>query len=284
MRNIGVNINTSKDVDGQILKEATENIYNTIRDVNIKTFRDAVGLNSIENRDLDFVISLGGDGTMLRTARELCTYGIPVLGVNIGHLGFLTEVGCSEFKAAIKSISEGKYFIEKRTMLESTIKSDKSLNSYAALNDIVISKGTLARMVKYDIEIDGKFYNSFTADGVIISTPTGSTAYSLSAGGPLIYPTLDLISITPICPHSLGVRTIVLDSKSKVNVKINKNYESVFLTLDGQKALELGEEDIVSVSKASCDCNLIRLEEYDYFKILRKKIISRTKECEGEKI
>ena len=279
MKNIGININTSKDLDGKILNDIKKTIYDKIKGAKLSLFKDAIGLSNIEIK-LDLLISLGGDGTMLRAARELAAKEIPILGVNIGNLGFLTEVESTEFPNAIKALREGKYFIENRMMLSCNITNNFDKKTFLALNDIVLAKGTLSRIVKYDINIDNKFYTTFISDGVIVSTPTGSTAYSLSAGGPLIYPTLNLISITPICPHSLGVRTTVIDSNSKILINRKKQREKVFLTVDGQEAIELNETDNVEITMSNLKCRLVKLNNYDYFTILRKKITSRTKECE----
>lgn len=281
MKNIGININTEKDSKGAILDAIKRNIKSTIADSNITIFENTLGLNKKSVEKLDFIISLGGDGTLLGTAREISKYSVPIMGVNIGNLGFLTEVESSDFYYAIKSISQGNYKIEERIMLECTIESGNTSKKYICLNDVVLSKGALSRMAKYEIFIDDKFYSSFTADGVIVSTPTGSTAYSLSAGGPIMYPDLKLMSITPICPHSLGIRTMVIDGKSMVNINLKKKYESIFLTVDGQQSQELKEDDKVTVSMSGDVCKLIKLDNYDYFDILRRKITSRTKECEG---
>jgi NAD+ kinase len=283
MKSIGINVNTSKDINGTILNYAISTIKDIFPEALIKVFKDTMGLKDNSLNFMDFIISLGGDGTLLGTAREIAQFNIPVLGVNIGNLGFLTEVESSEFRNAMEDIKRNAYKIEERMMLKCTVKNEEREAIYISLNDVVLSKGTLARMAKYEIYIDDKFYSSFTADGVIVSTPTGSTAYSLSAGGPIMYPTLKLMSITPICPHSLGVRTIVIDSNSKVRISIPKKYESIFLTVDGQQSEEIKDKDIVLVSLADLKCKLIKLNNSDYFNILRKKITSRTKECEGDK-
>jgi NAD+ kinase len=281
MRNIGININTEKDTEGKILNYIVQCIRDIISDANIVIFKDTKGINEESNRKLDFLISLGGDGTLLGTAREAAKYEIPIIGVNIGNLGFLTEVEVNEFKSAIEQINNNKYVIEERIMLSCHVEGEEVNNQYVSLNDIVVAKGTLARMAKYEIFIDGMFYTSFTADGVIVSTPTGSTAYSLSAGGPIMFPNLKLMSITPICPHSLGLRTMVIDGGSTVKINIKKKYESIFLTVDGQESLAINSNDNITVKRAPYSCKLIKLEGYDYYSILRKKITSRTKECEG---
>lgn len=282
MKRIGINVNTSKDVNGKILDFIQKSIYNEDKDAEIKIFEDSYGLSKKDTCKLDTVIVLGGDGTILSTARSLAGFDIPILGVNTGHLGFLAEVESSDLDYAIKSLFNGEYYIEDRIMLKCSVVNASSKNMYNSLNDIVISKGTLARILKLEIHIDGKLYTSFNADGVIISTPTGSTAYSLSAGGPIIYPTLSLIEITPICPISLGIRTIIVDSKSKIEIFIREHHGSVFLTIDGQESIELDNFDKVEAAISQYKCRLIKLTNYNYYKLLRKKITSRTKECEGD--
>ena len=282
MKNIGININTSKDINGEILKSTIDKLKNIISDCQVFVFKDSLGFNSKDIPTLDVIISLGGDGTMLSTAREMNNCDVPILGINIGNLGFLTQVEISEVEVAIEKLRDGNYFIEERTKLNAFIKGNGINKTYTALNDVVLSKGALSRIVKYDIEVDGRFYTTYIADGVIISTPTGSTAYSLSAGGPIVYPTLDVVTITPICPHSLGVRTIILDSKSVIDIGLKKKLDSVYLTVDGQQSMELSKVDSITICKSQDKCKLIKFEDSDYFSILRRKITSRTKECEGE--
>ena len=283
MRNIGININTEKDPKGIILNSVVEAIKSSSPSSNIEIFYNSRGINENSVENLDFIISLGGDGTLLGIAREIARHNIPLLGVNIGNLGFLTEVECSEFNKAISCIISGQYYIEERMMLCCQVNEEENQSKYYCLNDIVLAKGTLARMAKFEIYIDDKFYTEFTSDGVIISTPTGSTAYSLSAGGPIMYPNLKLMSITPICPHSLGLRTLVIDGESNISVNIKKKNEELYLTVDGQESRSLKDKEKIEISMSPYVCKLIKLEGYDYFDILRKKITSRTKECEGGK-
>ena len=282
MRKIGININTSKAMDKERLASMIRTIEEEIEDSMVFCYKDSQGLDNIASEQLDFVISLGGDGTILRTARALAKYHVPIFGVNIGNLGFLTEIESTEFKKAVTKLKNKQYSIEERMMLDCCVNNENSSKSYLALNDIVIAKGTLARIVKYNINIDSKFYTEFTADGVIIATPTGSTAYSLSAGGPIVYPTLNLITITPICPHTLGARTMILDAESKVTIDVKKKYESVFLTVDGQEAVEISDMDKIHITMSLLKCRLIKFEGYDYFSVLRKKITSTTKISEGD--
>ncbi|MEW8955710.1 NAD(+)/NADH kinase [Clostridium sp.] len=282
MKNIGLNINTSKDKDGKILDEILK-IINTHMECNVVIFKDSKNLENQSSKDLDFIISLGGDGTMLSTSREVSRFNIPILGVNIGTLGFLTAVEVSGFTEAIKRIANNEFSIEKRTMLSCKFKKNNHIFSFNALNDIVIAKGTLSRMIRHDIEVNNVFYGSFMADGVIISTPTGSTAYSLSAGGPIIFPTLDVLELTPICPHTQGIKPLILPAKDVLNIKVKKGNESVFLTVDGQEATKLDGIEEISITKSKNYCQLIRLNDYDYFSILRNKILWRTMECAGDK-
>ncbi|QAT40064.1 NAD(+)/NADH kinase [Clostridium sp. JN-9] len=282
MKNIGINVNTSKEDYEDKLNYIMSNIYNIDNEVKIVVFKDTLGLDNIKDKKLDAMIVLGGDGTILSTARAISKFQVPILGINIGHLGFLAQVEISHCLPALQALLRNEYEIEERSLLQCTYEEDGIKKLLPALNDIVLSKGTLARIVKYNIYIDNKFYTTFVADGVIISTPTGSTAYSLSAGGPIMYPTLSLFSITPICPHSVGMRTLIIDSKSTVKVQVVRSYESVFLTLDGQEFMEMGHNNFITVSSYPYKCKLIRFNDYDYFDVLRKKITTRTKECGGD--
>jgi len=277
MKNIGININISKDTDGKILERILKIIHNEIMDCNIKIFKKSKELQYEAIEELDLLIVLGGDGTILGAARALGKHQIPILGVNIGNLGFLTSVESSRFKIAIEAVNKGKFFVEERLMLQCSVFKDGKNISCISLNDVVISKGTLSRIIEYEIFIDSKKYTDFVADGVIIATPTGSTAYSLSAGGPIIYPRLEVISLSPICPHSLGMRALILDSKSEIEIKLISEWESAFLTVDGQESVELKENCSILITSYPFKCKLIRLEDYDYFDVLREKIIWRTK-------
>ncbi|MFD3157383.1 NAD(+)/NADH kinase [Haloimpatiens sp. FM7330] len=280
MKNIGININANKDPNEKILKEILNCIdkdkYNTY------IFRDSKKINNMAS-ELDIVISIGGDGTILRTARILAKYSVPIIGINFGNLGFLTTAESNELKKALSELFAGKYFIEERMMIQCILRDNKADKEIISLNDIVISKGALSRVINYNMNIDGHYYNNIIADGIILSTPTGSTAYSLSAGGPIIYPTLDLISITPICPLSLNMRSMILDSNSQISIKFDEKNESVFLTVDGQEAFELNSESEIIIKKSKYKSKLIRLEGHNYFETLRKKIMLRiNKYEEGE--
>lgn len=283
MKNYAINVNSHKDISGKLLSIIKDYIYKNVKDSNIVTFYDSLDLDKQKNSYFDFIIVLGGDGTILSTARAVAQHGIPIMGINIGNLGFLADIESEDINNALKNLMENKFYVEERTMLHCDVLSgEDSIFSYNCLNDIVLSKGTLSRIVKYEIHIDDSFYTSFSADGVILSTPTGSTAYSLSAGGPIMYPTLDLISITPICPHSLGIRTLVIDNHSIVTILFNENFEKNYLTVDGQESLLLSKGNKVIIKAAPWKCKLIKFDNYNYFNVLRKKITTKTKECEAE--
>ncbi|MGY0375234.1 NAD(+)/NADH kinase [Clostridium sp. JNZ J1-5] len=272
MKNIGVNINSSKFIDEKTINEIIYKIEKYIAGANIKIFKDTMGLEDDGTNQLDMVIVLGGDGTILRTARTVSKFKVPILGINMGNLGFLTGIEILELEDAIEKLSKGEYYIEDRMMLECGFTNGNLQKKYNCLNDIVISKGTLSRILKYEVYIDGNLYTVFNSDGIIISTPTGSTAYALSAGGPIIYPTLDVISLTPICPHALHSRSIILESDSEIVIKVEKKSESVFLTLDGQQSVNLESCDKVIVKKCNFKCKLIKINGYNYFEVLRRKI------------
>ena len=223
---------------------------------------------------IERLIVLGGDGTLLGAARKMGIYGIPILGVNLGGLGFLTETSHNELSRMLKLMIEDKLDIEERTMLKATVKRDgKDVFNFSVLNDAVINKRTLARIIDLEVYINQEFLTIFRADGLIISTPTGSTAYNLSAGGPIVYPTVGAFIITPICPFTLSNRPIIVPDSSSIEVKIRKkSSESVVLTLDGQVGFNLRYEDKVILSKSPYVIRLLKPSERSYFHILRTKL------------
>ncbi len=222
---------------------------------------------------VDLIIVFGGDGTLLSAARLVGKRGIPILGVNLGSLGFITEMAKDEIsKEVMDKIFSGKYRFEERIMLSADVyRKGKRTAQRIALNDVVINKSALSRMVDFEIHINNLYVTSFRADGLIVSTPTGSTAHSLSAGGPILYPTLESFVMTPICPHTLTNRPIVLPDKFTIEVSI-KAGKDIYLTLDGQEGVPLKVEDRVKIKKADFKTKFLLLHERDYFKILRTKL------------
>ncbi|WP_294341870.1 NAD(+)/NADH kinase [uncultured Clostridium sp.] len=273
---IGIIINASKDIDGAIIKFVKEKLSIFYSDVEIQIFDDP-NIHKKKISKLDFILVLGGDGTVLRSAKAVIEKEIPILPINIGSLGFITSGELEELEKILKKIVAKQYYIEERLVLNCNIQGDHEFN-FIALNEVTITKGTLSRIVKYNIEINDKMYSSFKGDGVIISTPTGSTAYSLSAGGPIIEPSLELISITPICSQNFSIRTMVLDKDSKVKVYLSEVKDKVYITIDGQEYVKVDEKDIITLTSYHKKIKFIRTDNYDYFNILNKKILSNGKE------
>jgi len=221
----------------------------------------------------EILIVLGGDGTLLSVARLKGIESIPILGINVGGLGFLTETFKEEMFQVLERVVAGDFETDKRMMLMSTIyRGEKVMGQSTVLNDIVINKGALARIIDLETYIDGVYLTTFKADGLILSTPTGSTAYSLAAGGPIVYPSLDSIIMNPICPHTLTNRPLVLPDSIKVRVILKSANQDVHITLDGQVGRPLKVEDVVEAKKAESYINLIRSPHKTYFELLRTKL------------
>jgi len=221
---------------------------------------------------IDAVIVLGGDGTLLRAARLVGELGVPIVGINMGSLGFLTEVRLDERYAALEALVDGRYGIEERMMLRVEVSRDGSaLSRYLALNDAVINKGALSRLIELEIRI-GEQPAIFTrSDGLIISTPTGSTAYSLAAGGPIMYPTLEAVVVTSICPHSLTNRPLVMPDRQELQVRLMRGRD-VMLTVDGQVGMSLRPNDCIKLSRAEAPLKLLLPFRKRFFDILSKKL------------
>ena len=221
----------------------------------------------------DIVIVLGGDGTFLSVARLVKDYSIPIIGVNLGGLGFLTEVKLDEMYDVLDDIFNGNYNINERMMLKASLfRGGEKISSYSVLNDVVINKGTLARIIELKTSVNNIFVTKYRADGLIVSTPTGSTAYSLAAGGPIIYPELNCIILTPICPHTLTNRPLVISGNDVITVELNSLDNDVMITLDGQVGFSLRDEDIVKIEKDDKKTLIITSPKKNYFETLRNKL------------
>lgn len=220
-------------------------------------------------KKVDLLLVLGGDGTLLSIAHVAAQKDVPVVGINLGALGFLTEVPLDEMFLTLDSYLEGNdKIVSRRQMLQAKTKE----NSYYSLNDVVINKGALARMIRCAIWIDGIEIAMTRADGLIISTPTGSTAYSLSAGGPIVQPYLPAIILTPICPHTLSFRPMVISSESEVKVQLLTGGEEVYLTIDGQRGELMKKDDTVTVCQSELKLHLISSPRRNYFDLLKEKL------------
>jgi NAD+ kinase len=222
---------------------------------------------------VDMVIVLGGDGTLLSVARLPGIENIPIVGVNLGAMGFLTEIPLEELYSTLEKILQGHYEKDRRMTLQAVVRREgKAVASYSVLNDAVINKGAVARIIDLEISINGRYLTTFKADGLILCTPTGSTGYSLSAGGPIIHPSLDCIGLTPICSHTLTNRPLILPDTVTVDVLIKSRHDKVFLTLDGQEGLSLKPDDSISVKKSPNYITLIKSPYRNYFEVLKTKL------------
>jgi NAD+ kinase len=222
----------------------------------------------------DFALVLGGDGTLLRASRIMSPAGVPMLAIHYGRFGFLTEIEPAETRAALTRVLEGKYLVEDRMMLQGRLyRARKRMGTYTALNDVVIAKGPLARMLRLGMHVSGKYVATYAADGLITASPTGSTAYSLSAGGPLVTPDLKVLIITPICPHTLNARSLIISSKHTVEVIVESDPgDVVMLTLDGQLGIPLEHADRVVIGEAKSRAKLISLGNTTFFDKLQTRL------------
>lgn len=225
-----------------------------------------------EINDLDFILVLGGDGTFLSLARNMKNCNTPILGVHLGDLGFLAKVTLSDLFHRLDQVAKGDFILEDRILIQSTLEKTDIDLKYYALNDFVLSNAEFHRMLNTTVMVDNHLVGNYKADGVIVSTPTGSTAYSLSAGGPIVTPEVDSIIITPTAAHSLTSRPLVIPSNAKITIKFTNNTDPVLFTADGQIHETLSPENIVRITKADFKVNLISFIDNDYFQNLRKKM------------
>lgn len=224
-------------------------------------------------RQVDLMLVLGGDGTMIATARMVGDSEVPVIGVNYGGLGYLAEFRIEELFSALEVILAGDYILQPRLMLEVELhRGEELITRNRVLNDVVVNKSALARIIEIEAYLNEQFVNSFRADGLIVSTPTGSTAYNLSAGGPIIYPSMNAVVITPICPFTLSNRPIVVPDDSLIEVRLMTDKEEVALTLDGQVGFPMQVGDRITIRKSNTTFNLVQPMGRNYFDVLRDKL------------
>jgi len=224
-------------------------------------------------KQCDLLFAIGGDGTILSTVRRLEQNMKPIMGIHIGGLGFLSECTKNNLKESINNILNNEYLISQRMLLEVQVKTpDDAIQTLWALNDVVIDHGPSARLLKAEVHVSNHYLNTFEGDGVIFSTPTGSTAYSLSAGGPIIYPSMDSISVIPICPHSLSARPIVLRSSETITMSFPEPYDGISLAVDGQIKIPIDDKTQIKIRKAKHSAQIISLPDNGYFKTLRTKM------------
>ena len=238
---------------------------------------DALGLPRLTNAQFaqaaDAVLVVGGDGTLLRAARTVYGYHKPLLGVNKGYLGFLTEVEMNELEDYLGAFLSGDFQVERRMMLTAEVyRNGQKLRELTGLNDLVITKGALARIISVEIEMDGAMVDQFLGDGVIFSTSTGSTGYSLSAGGPIVYPNFDVCILAPICPHSLSARSMIFPPESVLRVHLGSENFQAMLTVDGQYGMELENKDEILIRKADDYTYLVKMKDRNFFQVMRDKL------------
>ena len=223
-------------------------------------------------RCCDMVVAFGGDGTILAAAQAVGESGIPILGVNLGGLGFLAEILFDELFPCFEEILAGKYQIIERMVLRVEVKKNKPPQIFHALNDAVVEKGGFSRMVEVVVSIDGNFFNTYNCDGVIISTPTGSTAYSLSAGGPIVVPTMEAMIVTPICPHTLSARPVIIPDSSVIQTTVSVQEGPVVLNIDGQLGCKLYPQNTIEIRKADYSVRWVASPHKSFYDVLRKKL------------
>jgi NAD+ kinase len=245
--------------------------------VDVETAPYAPGIESLSrdemaSRPLSFVVVLGGDGTLLSAARAMAKAGIPVLGVNLGSLGFLTEVPLEELYPTLQAIEEGCCKVETRSMVHcDVLRKDSLVASYDAVNDIVVGKGTISRLNHCAVYIDAAFVSVYKTDSLIVSTPTGSTAYSLAAGGPILMPSVDAFVVTPVAAHSLTHRPLVVPDTSKIEIVVNTGQDEAYLSIDGQVGMPMVDGDRVACCKSERQVRLLRIQG-TFFDVLRAKL------------
>jgi len=274
---------TSKPKKAEV-RDVVPSLIQWFRDRQIEVFVDKETAATLDGREkslsrnelpgqVDLIVVLGGDGTLLATARALNRKPVPLLAVNLGGLGFLTVITREELFATLELVLAGNLSAERRVQIEADIvRADEVIASYLALNDAVLNKGAIARVLDFDVWVDDKFISTYKSDGLIVSTPTGSTAYSLAAGGPVIIPSVAAFIVTPICAHTLTNRPIVLPDSATIQVAVKSQRESVYLTVDGQVGIALRSDDTVRIKRAASHVELIQSPHKTYFEILRQKL------------
>lgn len=282
MDKLGIIVNEEKDKNFIITnliikwledKKITPLLTNSIAE---KLQKNKYG-EDIENiyKNAEIILVLGGDGTILNVARESCIYEKPILGVNLGNLGFLAEIEVKELIDSLELISNNKIVIEDRIMLEASIKNSNTVKNFIALNDIIITRGTLSRIANMNISINDNLIYRIYGDGIIVATPTGSTAYSLSAGGPIVNPRLSLMILTPICPHSISNRSIVISDKESIRIDFLNDDSDIYLNIDGQNGCKIMKNDYIIINKSFYKTKLIKLPNKNFYEVLRRKLSER---------
>lgn len=283
MKRVGIVPNIEKDIDFKMTKKIihflTQKGCAPLIEKKITTSERSLENFLCEAEELyntaDFLIVLGGDGTLLSVGRKTAKYKIPLLGINLGNLGFLTAAENHDAEKAITKVLNKDYKLEKRLMLEASINTEKKRTTgILALNDICITRGIFSKMVEINVFVNMEYVNTFRADGMIISTPTGSTAYNLSAGGPILKPDTEIMAITPICPHTLHTRPIVISADDVVTVEVCTHTSGDFaISADGQEGIALKSENVVQVKRSKDYVTIIKTNNMGFYDVLRQKLV-----------
>ena len=262
---------TKKMVDFVLKKGCEVYVSETFSDVH----PDVIATSSSEMyKSVDFVVVIGGDGTILRVARSAAIFDTPILGINFGTLGYLADVEKENAIDAIEKVLNGDFTIENRMMLEPYVERGcVSHEINLALNEVCITNSVCSRMIKLSVEVNGEYFDTFRADGIIVSTPTGSTAYNLSAGGPILSPHTELMTITHICPHTLYARPFVIDGNDVVRIRVQSNYNNVQMSCDGQSTVQMKNDDVIVVKKSRYVTRIIKTTNMNFYDILRRKMV-----------
>ena len=278
IKTIGLIINSYKEQIVQIGRQ----VITLLREQNVNVLAmgeeaEALALNAVSAEtfcnETQMVLVIGGDGTMLRAARTVYSKEIPILGINQGYLGFLTEVEVEHLDKAIAQLLSGNYQVERRMMLNAAVYRDGvCIADVNALNDMVVTKGALSRIIRTELYLDEELVERHYGDGLIFSTPTGSTGYSLSAGGPIVYPSIDVCIMAPICSHSLISRPVIFSPEHTLTVRMESVSTPAMLTVDGQNGVELQQGDLIHIRKAEHDTCLLVLEQRNFFAVLQGKL------------
>lgn len=268
-------LNITNHIVSCIEKLGGKCLYQTIFSKNGDKFESGRIGNEVE-----CVLVLGGDGTLIKVAREMVHRDLPLIGINFGNLGYLAEIERNDMDAAIEKLFEDKYQIEQRMMLQAdVIREDKPIHKSVSLNDVVVSKSGTMKVLEYNVYVNGQFINKYSADGIIVSTPTGSTAYNLSAGGPIVEPCADIVVLTPVSPHTLISRSIVLSADSVIDIEIcadkNNNNNESYIYYDGDDVCKLEAGDRIAIRKSDMYTRIAKLSEISFFETLQKKMSNR---------
>ena len=286
MKTIAIYPNINKDESAQVMERIHSYFADKQDRVRIVMSRSIAemfncpeyGIDDLDNEPIDLGLSIGGDGTLLGVCRKLYTRKIPACGINIGRVGFLTDIELTELESRLDNLLNGEYQVVERTVISGSVLSQGNRRMLGhAINDVVIGKGGLSRMLSLSMRIDDTMINDYKADGVIVSTATGSTAYSLSAGGPIVNPSVPALLITPICPHTLDARPMIIPDDEEVQIYIAAVHQDIQMTFDGQESFQLLPGDVVYIRKGKNPARIIKFGDKNYYDTLKSKLWGNSK-------